>query len=310
MTFDPQRFARLGRPTRIWAVPAIHGQVDQLVALHRALAARFRPGERIVYLGNMIGHGSETLATIDELVRFRREIIARPEVFHVDIAFLRGAQEEIWRKLLQIQFAPNPAEVLHWMLTQGAKPVVRAYGGDPEAGLSAARTGPMALTRWTNGLRQMLRQTPGHVAFFSEIRRAAVTEYTDADIDADANAINTLLVSAGVSTSIPLAEQGETLWFGGRRFQDIDQPIEGFGRLVRGRCLGRGGISSGNIHGSPVIGPVAACLDTGCGPAGGPLVLAAIEPNGRISDLEYFAGETASRSQPRPQPRQYAAAGH
>ena len=32
--------------------------------------------------------------------------------FACDVVFLRGAQEEMWQKLLQLQFAPNPGEVL------------------------------------------------------------------------------------------------------------------------------------------------------------------------------------------------------
>ena len=65
---------------------------------------------------------------IDELLLFRRAILARPDADCADIVFLRGAQEEMWQKLLQLQFAPNPVEVLQWMVAQGIEPTIRAYG--------------------------------------------------------------------------------------------------------------------------------------------------------------------------------------
>ena len=40
-------------------------------------------------------------------------------MFPIDIVYLRGQQEEMWHRMLQIQFAPNPKEVLPWMLQQG-----------------------------------------------------------------------------------------------------------------------------------------------------------------------------------------------
>src|SRR5262249_9603135 len=82
---------------------------------------------------------------------FRRWLLARPRTFAYDIAYLRGGQEEMWQKLLQIQFAPNPREVLGWMLTQGVGATLAAYGGDVRLAGGAARAGPMALTRWCAG---------------------------------------------------------------------------------------------------------------------------------------------------------------
>ena len=60
----------------------------------------------------------------------------------------------MWQKMLQLQFAPNPQDVLRWMLAQGVEGTLRAYGGRPEEGMAAAREGAVRLTRWTNGLRE------------------------------------------------------------------------------------------------------------------------------------------------------------
>src|ERR671925_303181 len=113
---DRDKFAVLRKCRRVWAVAAIHGESARLDALHRAIEQRFGVGDRLVYLGNYLGHGSDVRATLDALLAFRRELIARPGMFAADVAYLRGSQEEMWQKLLQLQFAPNPREVFAWMV--------------------------------------------------------------------------------------------------------------------------------------------------------------------------------------------------
>jgi len=149
--FDPSRFADLGQPRRIWAVGAAHGEAARLAALHAEIGLRFVPGDRLVYLGSILGRSRTVIEAVDEALAFRRTILARPGVLAGDIVFLRGAQEEMWHKLLQLQLAPNPSEVLAWMLRQGVEATLRAYGGDPQQGLDAARQGAVALTPGPTG---------------------------------------------------------------------------------------------------------------------------------------------------------------
>ena len=105
---DDQIFATLRRARRVWAVASIHGEAARLSSLHGQIERRFEPGDRLVYLGNMLGRGAEVHATVDELLEFRRRLLSRPSMFACDIAYLRGSQEEMWQKLMQLQFAPNP----------------------------------------------------------------------------------------------------------------------------------------------------------------------------------------------------------
>jgi serine/threonine protein phosphatase 1 len=58
---DRGRFAVLKRARRVWAIAAIHGEVERLVGLHRALADAFEVGDRIVYLGNYFGGGTDVV---------------------------------------------------------------------------------------------------------------------------------------------------------------------------------------------------------------------------------------------------------
>jgi hypothetical protein len=168
--------ARLPGARRIWAIGAIHGAAQQLAQLHDRIGECFRDGDRLVYLGNYLGHDTAVRATIDELLDFRRRVLARRGSFACDIVFLRGAQEEMVQKLLQLQFAPNPGEVLNWMVKAGVEATIRAYGGDLRQATAATRDGAQTITRWTSALRGAINAAPGHWQLLSTLRHAALTE--------------------------------------------------------------------------------------------------------------------------------------
>jgi len=242
-------------------VAAIHGDADRLCAIHDTIASRLLPGDRLVYLGNYLGRGASIIATLDELLRFRRDFIARPNMFASDVVYLRGSQEEMWQKLLQLHFAVNPREVLDWMLGQGVEATLQAYGGDPLRGRAAMREGAMAIGRWTASVRQAMAAHAGHRELMSVLRRAA---HTDDD--------GLLFVNAGLDPRLPLAEQGDALWWGHAAWARLKQPYAGH------RCVVRG---YGGNAASPDAGPFALTLDGGCG-TGGPLVAACLIPDGTV----------------------------
>ena len=260
---DSSKFAPLGKPKRIWAVGAVHGDVGRLSTLHDRLASHFTAGDRLVYLGNFIGRAPAIIETVDELLGFRREALALPGMMVTDLVYLRGAQEEMWQKLLQLQFAPNPPEVLSWMLGQGLEATLTAYGGRPEEGLKAARDGAVQLTRWTNRLREAIRSADGHNNLYTVLKRAA---FCDSGV---------LLVSAGLDIERPLAAQGDSFWWGGGRFSAIDQPYETFNRVVRGYDATNAGVR---------ITDHTASLDGGCG-RGGTLAAALFAADGTMLEL-------------------------
>jgi serine/threonine protein phosphatase 1 len=256
-----EKFARLRTGRRIWAVASIHGEAERLSRLHDRIAERFRDGDRIVYLGNYLGRGSAVLATIDELLDFRRRVLARPHSFACDAVFLRGAQEEMWQKLLQLQFAPNPGDVLAWMVREGVEATVVAYGGQLQHGFAASRDGPRTITRWTSALRTAMNAAPGHRMLLANLRHAAVSEDD-----------RLLFVHAGVDASRPLAAQGDAFWWGGRDIVTLARPFNGFGRVIRGFDREMRGL---------VEGEFAVSLDAGAG-RGGPLIAAAFAPDGAV----------------------------
>ncbi|WP_226893730.1 hypothetical protein [Nisaea sediminum] len=219
------RFAILRKCTRVWAVASIHGDAERLAALHAAMSERFEPGDKIVYLGNYYGHGGAIIETVDELLRFRRLVLAQPPFTHPDdIVFLRGRQEEMWRKMLQLQFAGDCDEILDWMLKRGAAATLEAYGGQEQQARAAIPEGLLAVSRWTGQLRQAIRAHPGHNEFMAGFRRAAYTE--DGGL---------LFVSTGLDPARPLTDQEDGFWWNSQGFADLsDTGYGGFAKVVRG----------------------------------------------------------------------------
>ena len=87
---DRQKFAVLRSARRVWAVGAVHGEVERLERLHAALWPRLESCDRIVYLGNMIGRGQSSRETLDCLLRFRLDALARP---HRELAVVEKIDE-------------------------------------------------------------------------------------------------------------------------------------------------------------------------------------------------------------------------
>jgi len=258
------KFARLRGARRIWAVGSVHGEAERLSRLHDQLAARFADRDRIVYLGNYLGHGNAVVPTIDELIDFRSRIMARPRGFACDVVFLRGAQEEMWQKLLQLQFAQNPGEVLGWMLRNGIESTIAAYGAELRQGLAASRDGARTMTRWTSGMRDAMNAKAGHTALFSILRHAAVAPEGPL-----------LFVSAGVNPARPLAEQGDAFWWGPADILELTASFDGFRKVIRGFDRDRRGL---------VQRDHAVSLDGGAG-RGGKLLAAALAPNGEVLEV-------------------------
>lgn len=262
--FDVEKFAVLRCARRVWAIPAIHGDAQRLMRLHDQLGERLQMGDRLVYLGNYLGPGGHVAETIDELLAFRRIALTLPGAEPDDIVFLRGAQEEMWRKLLELQFATEPAQVFAWMMAQGLEATLRAYGGDPAQAAATFREGALATTRWTGRLRQAIHARPGHDEFLAALKRAALTEGGEF-----------LFVHAGVNHARPLDDQKDAFWWGGSLAVDrFEAPFAGFIGVIAGCDPG---------HGPARFGPYGGILDEGAG-FGGTLAAYCFDLSGEVVD--------------------------
>lgn len=169
----------------------------------------------------------------------------------------------MWQKLLELQFAPNPREVLSWMLEHGLTQTLTSYGIEARDGLAACREGVLALTRWTATLRAAIDARAGHRPLLSALRRAAFTD--DGTL---------LFVHAGIDPAKPLDLQGDTFWWSDSDILGLAAPFAGYARVVRG-------IDS--KHAGLVEAPYAASIDAGCG-FGGPLLAVCFAPGGAVVD--------------------------
>lgn len=243
-------------------MPSIHADVDRLISMHDALLERFEPGDRIIYLGNYTGYGPSSVETINEILTFRRIILSQPGVITNDIVYLRGQQEDLWQRLLQLPFQPNPVDTLLWILASGMSGTFQSYGICAHDGIIAAREGIMSLTRWTHKVRDAVRRQPGHDIFNTQFKRAAFTQ--------DEHRFPLLFVNSGLDPNKQLVEQNDAFWWGGEHFTDMTAPYDPFEKVVRGYDPHHKGVA---------LNCVTASIDGGCG-FGGSLVCAGIAHNG------------------------------
>ncbi len=245
----------LNTTQRIWAVPAVLGQAAALGELHAGLRAQLRPGDCLVYLGNYMGHGQAVAETVDELLRFRAELK------DIQVTHLRGAQEEMWVKLLEIQWAMRPIETFQWMMAHGVEATLRDYGGDPSHAQAKFHAGVVVTTRWTTELRENFQAHPGHYEFLHSLASAAPT--SDGKL---------LFVSAGIDPGLPLEKQNDAFWWNAAGFEAMAAPFEDFAFVIRGFDANHGGIN---------IGPYTISIDA-ASDVGGPLQATCFDLEGAV----------------------------
>lgn len=272
MSFN-MKFSSLGSPNRIWTISAINGQLQPLVDIHKAIFDRFTPGDRVVYTGNYLGgENARPLEVLDELLFFRRTLLAREGAMANDFVYLRGIQEELLDKFLQLQFAPDARRIVEWIADKHPEMhgILCAYGTSlPDAG-RVSREGVISLTRWTAFLKKQMRKTAGHEVFFAALRRAAFTDKGE-----DCKNDNLLFVHAGIDPEATLTRQGDSFWWKAKDFNSLEAACPPFRSVVRGFDPAHGG-----VH----IGKAAISLDGGCG-YGGRLVCARLSDAGDVQEL-------------------------
>lgn len=267
------RFASLNHPDRIWAISAINGQLQNLRTIHDAIGNKFRAGDSIVYTGNYLcGQNAYPLETLDEILAF-------PTYLGMDapIVYLRGIQEELFSKMLQLQFAQNPPQVVEWMSRNHPEmnALLHAFGCSFDELSRISREGILSMTRWSADIKSRLRARPEYEDFFTNLRRAAFTEDSNIDVRGS-NDNNLLFVHAGLNPHLPLISQGDSFWWETKNFNDMSARYEPFRTVIRGHDpFGRG------VH----VGPIAISLDGGCGTSGGKLVCARLSAAGRVEEM-------------------------
>lgn len=218
-------------PERTWVIGAVHGEAERLRNIHDAISKEYRPGDRIIYSGNLMGYGNNVVGAINEALVFRRALLARFNVDPNTIVFLRGWQEEMWRKLLQIHFAPDPENVLDWMLSKGLDASLQAYGLDADEVRENAAEGRAALSRWVGRVSAMMDRHDGHRAYMNNLTHATISD--DRSL---------MVVNAGFDAGVEMDQQLDSFWWGGANFDALTPDDTNCQLIVRGSTHGEPGM--------------------------------------------------------------------
>ncbi|MCL2474494.1 MAG: hypothetical protein FWF23_06325 [Alphaproteobacteria bacterium] len=275
-----EKFAELSQPGRVWAVPALVGDVDKLSALHDYIAAKFRAKDKIVYLGNYLGDNYErNLDILDELMIFRSALMCKEGVDSSDIVFLRGPMEEAWIRLLRLQFSPSPVRTMEMLLGAGVGSYLQVYDFSMNEARFIVKEDSSTISRWTSELRSANRAKPGHEKFMFSMRRAAFTRRAS-------GLMGMIFVPANYDFSKSLEDQKDTFWSGetATQFSSYSLPIDSRETCL---CVVRG-FDTAN-RGCFLTG-LAVTLDAGCG-RGGVLVCGCFSDNGALNELVIVEGE-------------------
>ena len=217
------KFLEFKNANKIWAIGSLHSSLDSFQSIKKYILSNFNHGDKLIFLGNIIGFGSNSKETISEVLRLRFDLMAKFNLNNEDIVFLRGAQEEMFSKLLQLQIAPNPLEIIEWIFGHGVDKTITSYGFDPDEFRNIASQGTIQINKLTSRLNYKISLAPGHKEFFSNLKHAA---YSDTK--------KVLFVNRGVDISRPLSAQYDCFWWGYQNFSQVDEPYNTFKRIVRG----------------------------------------------------------------------------
>ncbi len=216
-------FVELENVSRIWAVGSIHSNIKALNSIKKFILNNFQKNDKLIFLGNVIGLGKNSKETLSSVIDLRFNLMSKFKLKPKEIVFLRGAQEEMFSKILQLQIAPNPSEIIKWMFDHGVDETLNSYGISKEETINVASSGTVGISKWTSKLNEIILKNPGHKEFFLNLKHAAYP--TSKKI---------LFINRGVDITRPLSAQNDCFWWGYQNFSKINRPYNSFKRIVRG----------------------------------------------------------------------------
>ena len=216
-------FVEFKNADRIWAVGSIHSNIKSFNLIKDHILKNFNENDKLIFLGNIIGLRNKAAETISKVLNLRFDLMAKFRLNIDDIIFLRGAQEEMFHKLLQLQTAPNPEEIIDWMFSRGVDKTLESYKFNPQEVKKIASQGTIKISKWTSKLNSTMISIPGHKEYFSNLKHAAFSESK-----------KILFVNRGVDIKRPLSAQNDCFWWGYQDFSLINKPYNSFQRIVRG----------------------------------------------------------------------------
>ena len=216
-------FVELKKSKKIWAIGSIHSNLKSFTSIKKFLLNNFEENDKLIFLGNVVGLGNYSKETLNSVIDLRFSLMSKFKLKPESIVFLRGAQEEMFSKLLQLQLAPNPTEIIEWMFDHGVNETIKSYGFSENEVKNIASSGTINISKWTTSLNKTLHNNLGHTQYFLNLKHAAYSHTK-----------KILFVNRGVDITRPLSAQNDCFWWGFQNFSSIDRPYKTFLRIVRG----------------------------------------------------------------------------
>ncbi len=216
-------FVELKKSGKIWAIGSIHSNLQSFDSIKKYILKNFVSSDKLIFLGNIIGLGDSSKETLNSVIDLRFNLMSKFKIKPESIVFLRGAQEEMFSKLLQLQLAPNPREIVDWMFDHGVNKTIKSYGFSENDVRNIASSGTINISKWTSNLNRILQMNQGHTQYFLNLKHAAYSHTK-----------KVLFVNRGVDITRPLSAQNDCFWWGYQNFSKIYEPYKTFVRIVRG----------------------------------------------------------------------------
>ncbi len=216
-------FVELKKSNKIWAIGSIHSNLKSFTSIKKFILNNFEKSDKLIFLGNIIGLGNDSKQTLNSVIDLRFKLMSKFTLKPDSIVFLRGAQEEMFSKLLQLHLAPNPTEIVEWIFDHGVNETVKSYGYLDEEVRNIASSGTIKISKWTSNLLKIIQKNPGHNEYFLNLKHAAYSHTK-----------KILFVNRGVDITRPLSAQNDCFWWGFQNFSSMQQPYNTFLRIVRG----------------------------------------------------------------------------
>ena len=220
---NESNFVEFKNASRIWAIGSIHSNLESFNKIKKLIIKDFTLNDKLVFLGNIIGLGDKSKETLNSVIDLRFRLMSKFQLKPDSVVFLRGAQEEMFNKLLQLHTAPNPVEIINWMFEHGVDKTLLSYGYSNDQVKSISNTGTVSISKWTSKLNYSLLENSGHKEYFLNLKHAAYSSTK-----------KILFVNRGVDIKRPLSAQNDCFWWGYQNFSKINKPYYSFTRIVRG----------------------------------------------------------------------------
>ena len=220
---NTSNFIEISKSEKIWAIGSIHSNLKSFNSIKKFILKNFNKDDKLIFLGNIIGLGDDSKETLTSVLDLRFNLMAKFKLKPEAIIFLRGAQEEMFSKLLQLQLAPNPTEIIQWMFEHGVNKTLNSYGFSEDDIKNTASSGTLKISKWTSLLNKTVKMYPGHSQYFLNLKHAAYSHTK-----------KILFVNRGVDITRPLSAQNDCFWWGFQNFSKIQEPYKTYIRIVRG----------------------------------------------------------------------------